>query len=204
MANVRNLGHRNEPPKMLKGRTLAEINRDRKKNGLVDPNDKSKKFYGVTSITIGVHPVNPRVIPGNNMVHPRGCTDNADFESCEATVSTSTKICKPSDYNKLSKNAKKEWDRFEKALIKHEQVHVADGLKLAQKFCDEVTAMTAKGKGGSMEEAAADALKNLNDALQKEYNSKAIELKVNAVLKARDVHTKHGRDVKAVLKTDVK
>ena len=29
-------------PKMLKGRTLAEIDKERQKHGLIDPNDKKK------------------------------------------------------------------------------------------------------------------------------------------------------------------
>ena len=36
----------------LRGATLADVDADRKRNGMVDPNDRSGRFYAATDVTI--------------------------------------------------------------------------------------------------------------------------------------------------------
>jgi hypothetical protein len=189
--------------KLLKGETLAEIDRDRKKNGLVDPNDKSKRFYGVTDVTIRLVPGDPRSLGAAEMLRNNvGVT--AKFNDCTAEVSAATTICKPKDFSKLSSDARKEWERFEKAVDGHEKLHVEDGKALAQSIVDEVISLNADGKGETIEEASAAAVWELEKLFNKKFGAGEIEKRINAEMKNRDGKDKHGEKAGAILKSSIR
>jgi predicted secreted Zn-dependent protease len=189
--------------KFLKGQTLAEIDRDRKKSGLVDPNDKSQKFYGVTDVTIRLVPGGPRSI-GAPTTLSHGTDVMVRLTECTAEVSAATTVCKPKDLSMLSGDARKEWDRFEKAVDSHEKLHVEDGKALAQSIVDEVISLNASGKGETIEDAYAAAVWELEKLFNKKFGGGEIEKRISAEMKNRDGKDKHGEKSGAVLKTSIR
>ena len=181
-------------PKKLKGATLAEVDVDRKKNGMVDPNDKSQKFYGATDVTIelkigtevwypgGMHILNFKVVLMPQLLAP------------EVIVSSVINVCVPDKLGGMSAKAKKEWARFYKALVKHEKEHVADGKKLAEEMLKEMAGLSVTLKSESVNEAhiKKESLKLLAAEATKKFGGGEIKKRVNERMKKLDSVNGHG------------
>ena len=180
--------------KKLKGETLAEVDKDRKKNGCVDPNDKSQKFYAVTAVTVELKIGTEVWYPGGMHILSHQIITNPQLSMPEAIVSAEIEVCVPDKLGSLSSAAKKEWKRFYQELLKHEKKHVADGVKVAQQMLNDLTALSVTMKTETVNEAAMkkEALKLLGKEAQRVFGGGEIEKRINAAMKKLDSQTGHG------------
>lgn len=178
----------------LKGASLAEVDKERKKNGCVDPNDRSEKFYAVTAVTVELKLGTEVWYPGGIHVLSHLIHSNPQLAAPEAVVSAEIEVCVPDKLSSFSSAAKKEWKAFYQALLKHEKKHVADGKKVAQEMLNELTALSVAMKTETVIEAAMrkEALKLLGKEATRVFGGGAIEKRINAVMKKLDSQTGHG------------
>jgi hypothetical protein len=180
--------------KPLKGDTLAELDKERKKNGMVDPNDKSQKFYAATDVTIELKPGADVWYPGSFHIINHKVLSNPQLLSPEVIVSAVITICVPSKLTKFSKEAKAEWKRFYKEVEKHEKEHVRDGKKLAETMLKEVTGLSVKMETETVNEADMRklAMKLLTAEMVRVYGGGAIADRVNKAMAKLDSVSGHG------------
>lgn len=185
----------------LAGKTLEEIDKERKKSGCKDPNSPGKRYYGLTEATIEVQPGEVGCL--NAMFLSRKAVATAKFFDVEVKYHGLTTICLPRDKSKLSGKAKAEWDRFEKEVVKHEALHYDDARVLAEDIAKEVMSLSATGKGDTIEDAGKDALWQLEKAYRKAFGGTELEKRINKAMKDRDAIDGHGSGSGAKLKTSV-
>lgn len=180
--------------KKLKGATLAEVDKDRKKNGMVDPNDKSQRFYAVTDVTIELKTGDEVWYPGGMHVLNFEVVTNPQLLKPEVVVSAVIEVCVPDKLNKMSAAAKAEWKRFYQEVLKHEKVHVADGKKLAQQMLDEMRRLSVTMRSESISEAKMrkQALQLLAKEAGKAFGGGEIAKRINEVMKKLDSVSGHG------------
>ena len=178
----------------LRGTTLAEVDADRKRNGLVDPNDRSGRFYAATDVTIEVRIGNEVWYPGGMNILRFKAHMNPQPLNPEVIVSATITICVPDKLNSMSSPAKAEWKRFYKAVEKHEKLHVADGRKLAEEMLKEMLKLSAHLETETVNEQLIkkEALLLLEKEAVKKFGGGEIEKRVNAVMKKRDSVDGHG------------
>lgn len=174
----------------LAGKSLADIDKERKTKGCKDPNSPGKRYYGLTEASIAVEPANIGAIAQNQLT--RGATATVKFFDVEVKYWGLTTICLPKEKSKLSSKATSEWDRFEKELIKHEKKHYDDAKDLATDMADEIMKLSASGKGDTIEDAGEDATKKLIELYKKKFGGGEIEKRINKAMKARDSIDGHG------------
>ena len=178
----------------LKGATLAEVDKDRKKNGCVDPNDKSERFYAVTSVTVELKLGTEVWYPGGIHVLSHLIHSNPQLMEPEVIVSAEIEVCVPDKLNSFSTEAKKEWKRFYTALLKHEKKHVADGKKVAQEMLKDMARLSVLMQTETVNEAAMrrEALKLLGKEATRVFGGGEIAKRINAAMKKLDSQTGHG------------
>jgi uncharacterized protein DUF922 len=188
--------------KKLKGDTLEEIEKNCRKSGGVDPNDKSRKFYAVTSVKVDLRTGEDVWYPGGMHILNRMIATTPRYEKPEAHVSSEIELYAPANLSKLSKDAQKEWKRFETDLRKHEIEHHKEGLKLAEKLVAEVKQVPVDMKTETLNEAAMkkEALRLLGKKFISTFGGGEIEKRVNAAMADLDRRTHHGG---VVLKTSI-
>ncbi len=188
--------------KKLKGDTLEEIDKQRKKNGAEDPNDKSQKFYAVAAVEIDLRTGADIWYPGGMHILSHMIHTTPKYEKPEAHVSTEIEIHVPANLGKLSKDAQKEWKRFEAALRKHEVEHHKEGLKLAEQLILEVKQLNVNMKTETSNEAALkkEAHRLLGKEFLGTFGGGEIKKRVNEAMHRFDKATKHGG---VVLKTSI-
>lgn len=180
--------------KKLKGETLEKVDKERKKNGCVDPNDKAEKFYAVTAVTVELKLGTEVWYPGGMHILSHQIITNPQLLEPEAIVTAEIEMCVPDKLNGMSSAAKKEWKRFYAALLKHEKKHVADGVKVAQQMLNDLTALSVMMKTETVNEAALkkEALRLLGKEATRVFGGGEIEKRINAAMKKLDSQTGHG------------
>lgn len=180
--------------KKLKGETLAEVDKDRRKNGCVDNNDTSQKFYAVTDVKIELKIGSEVWYPGGMNILSFKVHTNPQLLDPEVIVSAVITICVPAKLNKLSTAAKAEWKRFYTAVLKHEKEHVRDGKALAEQMLKEMRGLSVLMKTDTVDEAKMrkEALKLLGKEAVAKFGGGQIEKRINAVMSKLDSVSGHG------------
>lgn len=188
--------------KKLKGDTLAEVDKDRKKNGLEDPNDKSQKFYSVAAVTVDLQTGDDIWYPGGMHILNHKIHTSPQYYKPYANVSSVITICVPKNLAKMSAAAQKEWKRFETELRKHEIEHHQKGIELAAKLVHEVKSLHVPLQTENVNEAKmrAEAHRLLGKLFIKTFGGGLLEKRVNAAMADFDKKSGHGG---VVLKTSV-
>lgn len=178
--------------KNLGGETLAELDAERKKRGVVDPNDTSTKFFAAADVEIKANTGDTVWFPGtmqfvNHKVHAW-----AKYEKPTVSVRTVIEIVKPAKLSKMSKDEQKEWKRFEAALRKHEIEHHKKGLDLAQVILREIVEATTEVVTDdiSKKNMMNQAMIGLNWEVGRTVGN--VKDRCNAAMKALDKATNHG------------
>lgn len=193
-------------PKMtsyqVTGNTLKEVWDNVLKKGPKDPND-GKKVAALTATEIVVADRwDPELRRGS-------CLDNGKMEAVvgvknmSITVYGEIKMPKLGS-NKLSKSAKKEWDRFIKKLAAHEREHMDVTEKVAVEMSKVVMKMEGIGLGADDKKAFEAGKKAFLDAYVKAYGPKQLSKLIAEAHKKFDKATKHGANHGAVLNYDIK
>ncbi len=180
--------------KKLKGTTLAEVDKDRKKNGAEDPNDKSQKFYAVTAVTIDLQTGDDIWYPGGMAILGHMINTNPHYHKPFANMSSVITICVPKNLVKLSSDAQKEWHRFEAELRKHEIEDHQKGLALAEEIVKEVAGLDVLMKTETVNEREmrAEAHRLLGKLFTKAFGGGVLEKRINAAMARFDKATGHG------------
>lgn len=193
--NVRKGGVRTQTY-AVKGDSLADIWDYIKRRGPRDPND-GKRYSGLCRCEAALHP---------NSVKWEFATEQAGrkFESqiwmVKGKISYNCKITMPKlGRNSLSKDAKREWNRFVAAVGTHEQGHVKSYGKELKRIASEIEALKVSGTGRDENAAKRAAYQNYAGELSK------IDMtaRLNADAAKYDRKTKHGEKQGAKLKTDI-
>ncbi len=185
----------------VKGTTLQEVWDNIKKVGPKDPND-NKKVAALTETEI--------IISDRWDAEERGgkCLISGQMESwvgaknIAMTVTAAIKMPKLSG-NKLSKPAKKEWDRFIKKLEKHEREHQTVTAKLAKVMGDEIFKIQGVGVGDDEKKAFEAGKQDFITKYLAQFSGKKISERVTAEHKKFDKKTNHGAKQGATLNLDI-
>jgi hypothetical protein len=86
----------------------------------------------------------------------------------------------------LSDAAKNEWARFMKALVAHEDEHVADFGKEAGKIGADIDKLTATGKGADKKKAEKEALSAYTKSFTSKYSEAENDKRLGASADALD------------------
>jgi predicted secreted Zn-dependent protease len=163
------------------GDTLADIWKDIQKNG---PKYKSSARAGKTTCKINMDSSSSKI--------EFTTTEKKEFESeASMTKGTLTYDCtieapKLKSDEGLSDAAKKEWARFMKELLAHENEHVADFGKAAAKIGKEIDDLTATGKGADKKKAEKAALTEYTKVFTKQYSDAENDKRLAASADALD------------------
>jgi len=185
----------------VSGDTLKDIWADIEKKGPQDPNDK-KRVAAITSTEIAVSS------KWKEEVRDGKCMKDGSYQSVvgvkDMTMTLSSTIKLPSlGSHKLSKKAKKEWDRFSKKLEAHEKEHVAKAKKLAEQIAAEIMALTGVGVAASYEDSVAQGKASFLAVYSSLYNGKLLSARINGVHAEFDKKSKHGAKHGASLDTTI-
>lgn len=104
----------------------------------------------------------------------------------EVWIKSATFTCSPTiehpkltSDKKLSDKAKKEWKRFMSELLAHEKEHVAETVKAAKKFCDELADLVGKGTDADKEEAKKKARADHDKQKTKSYTDAELQKRLD-------------------------
>lgn len=117
--------------------------------------------------------------------------------------------CAPKNYRKLSKPAKKEWDRFFRELMRHEGQHFTDGIDLGRSLERDLKSCTVEVKIAEFDPSDRRSVLNAKKAaaplLIKKISdiAKGNKFWANAKRVAFDIMTKHGATTGARLDTSI-
>jgi predicted secreted Zn-dependent protease len=181
----------------IKGDTLADISAQIDKSGPKDPND-GKRYSGSCLCKADLDSKSTKM---DKTVEPKGDKFEAEMWMSGGTLSYACTITMPKlGSNKLSKDAKKEWDRFYKAVDTHENGHVTSYETELKALIKEIEAMRGKGNGSSEKDAVQAAFKNFAEQFKK------INLtdRLNQNAAAYDKKNGHGKTQGAVLDAKIK
>ena len=166
----------------VQGKTLKDIWVDIEKKG---PTDKrsGKKVAAYTECPVDV--------PKKNTFDGRLKEDKNKGEftvtiwikAAVLTMTGSIKMPNLASDKDLSPKAKAEWKRFMKALIAHENEHVAVSEKAAKAYAADVQALTGEGKDADKEEAKKKAAEDFE---KKRKKLKALPDRLNDANKKLD------------------
>ena len=164
------------------GITLQEIWDDIKAKG---PTTKAgKKVAGYTEA--------PVTLPGNFPLDGKIKKKKDEFEvevffkSVTMTMVPQMKVPQLSSDKDLSPAAKKEWKRFMKALMSHENEHVTVTENEAKKFGGEMLKLKGKAKGADKEKAKEEAAQALNKEQGKKHTDAKLQERLTKVNKGLD------------------
>ena len=181
----------------LTGATLADVVKEIDKKGPVDPNESTRysgKCLGRIDLTLTAADLDLAVTPGTTPVEVVAKLKSGGVvTSCEITLP------KLASLNKLSAAAKKEWERFAKAVSTHEDGHADAYFAEAKKLAAELDTISVTATGANEKAAKAAATKALLDALKARYGGSTLTDRMKAVAKAYDAKTKHGESQGAKL-----
>lgn len=174
----------------VKGNTLKDIWTSIQKTGPKDPND-NKKVVALTASTIIVADKWDSEMRGGKSLTNGNHQVIVGVKNMSMTVEGTIKLPKLGS-SKLSKSAKKEWDRFMKKLIAHEKEHVAKTKTLAEQMGKEILKIQGTGEGATQEDAYAQAEKACLDNFLAQYSGPKIAKRVAEMHKKFDKASAHG------------
>lgn len=87
---------------------------------------------------------------------------------------------------KLSKGARKEWARWLKELTAHEDLHVAEAVKVAEACAEELSAMKGTGQGKTKDAAIAAAVKDFVRKYDAAFGGTKVSQRIEKAHKALD------------------
>lgn len=183
------------------GNTLKEVWASIEKKGPKDPND-NKKVAALTETTIIVADKWDPEIRGGR------CLTNGKTETRigvkNMSMKVEGKILMPKlGGNKLSKAAKKEWDRFIVKLAKHEVEHLDITAQVAKTMDDEIMKIEGFGLGDDDKKAFAAGKAEFLKIYIATFGGKKVSERITAASKKFDKSTRHGAKHGAVLNLDI-
>jgi len=185
----------------VKGDTLKDVWANVLKVGPKDPND-NKKVAALTETTITVADKWDAETRGGRCLTTGKIETVVGAKNMSMKVEGSIKMPKLGA-NKLSKAAKKEWNRFIGKLDKHEREHMVVTEALAKTMGDEIMKIEGLGLGDDEKkafEAGKGAFLKLYVA---SYNPKKISTRITEAAAKLDKSSKHGAKHGAVLNFDI-
>ena len=181
----------------VKGDTLADISAQIDKSGPKDPND-GKRYSGSCKCEADLDSKTTKM---DKTVEPKGDKFEAEMWMSGGTLTYTCKITMPKlGSNKLSKDAKKEWDRFYKSVETHENGHVTSYETELKAVIKEIEAMRGTGNGPSEKAAVQAAFKDFAGQFQKI----SLTARLNKNAAEYDKKNGHGKTQGAVLNTKIK
>lgn len=185
------------------GKSLADIDKDIKKKGPVDPNE-GKRYAGsclcTVSLSISDSDVALEITPESSPVEARA--QLAEGKGSVTSIPTITLPKLASDKG-LTDEAKQEWKRFVGATRLHEDGHASSLYRMVVDIAGTIAGMSATATGANEKEAKKAALKALYGKISESYGGSTLADMVNADIKAYDAKTSHGASEGAVLKTSI-
>jgi predicted secreted Zn-dependent protease len=166
----------------VSGDTLADIWSDIQKKG---PKHKGAVRAGKTICKVNMDAASSKI----EFTTTQG---NKEFESeAKMTKGTLKYDCtiqtpKLKSDKTLSDAAKKEWARFMKELVAHEDEHVTDFGKEADKIGGEIDKLTATGKGADKKKAEKEALSAYTKVFTSKYSEAENDKRLAASADALD------------------
>lgn len=185
----------------LRGKTLAEIDKEIDTKGPRDPNESARyagSCLGKIDLVIGSNDLSFETQAGKSPLEVKATLKGGTLTStCQMTLPklASEKVLTPA--------ALKEWKRFRAATERHEDGHADSYFALAETLAGEASELSAVGKGKDEKAAKADAQKAMLELLKKTYGGTVLSDRIKAAAKAYDKKTNHGVSQGAVLKTSI-
>jgi predicted secreted Zn-dependent protease len=166
----------------VSGGTLADIWSDIQTNG---PKHKGAARAGKTTCKVNMDSASSKIefttTQGSN-----GYESEAKMTKGTLKYNCTIQVPKLKSDKALSDAAKKEWARFTKALVAHENEHVADFGKEADKIGGEIDKLTAKGKGDDKKKAEKEALSAYTKSFTSKYSEAENDKRLAACADALD------------------
>jgi predicted secreted Zn-dependent protease len=160
----------------VSGDTLADIWADIQKNG---PKYKGASRAGMTICKVMMHSPSSKIgfktEEGSN-----GFESEGQMIKGTLIYDCAIKTPKLKSDKGLSDAAKKEWARFMKELIAHENDHVTEFGNEATDIGKEIEDLTANGKGADKKKAEKDALAQYTKVFAKQYSTAEIDKRLAA------------------------
>ncbi|MEM6619135.1 MAG: DUF922 domain-containing protein [Pseudomonadota bacterium] len=183
------------------GDTLKAVWANVEKKGPKDPHD-NKKVAALTESKITISDKWDAELRGGKSLTSGQHEHLVGIKNMTITVTGSIKVPKLGS-NKLSKAAKKEWERFSKKLLEHEKEHITVTEKVANDLAKEIMALVGTGQGANAKDAFKAGRLDFVKKYQKAFSGKLIEARIAKASVALDKHSKHGAKHGAVLNLDV-
>ena len=174
----------------VSGNTLKDIWADIEKKGPKDPND-NKKVAALTETAIVVADKWDPEIRGGRCLTNGKTETRVGVKNMSMTIEATIKMPKLGS-SKLSKTAKKEWDRFVVALDKHEREHQDVTAKLAKTIGDEIMKLEGVGLGDDDKKAYQAGFDDFLKIYVAGYSDKKNSERIVAESKKFDKSSKHG------------
>jgi len=160
----------------VSGDTLADIWAAIQKNG---PKYKGTSRAGMTTCKVNMNSSSSKIDftteEGSN-----GFESEAKMTKGALTYDCAIKAPQLKSDKGLSDDAKKEWARFMKELIAHENDHVTEFGKEATDIGKEIEDLTANGKGADKKKAEQDARAQYTKVFTKQYSVAEIDKRLKA------------------------
>jgi predicted secreted Zn-dependent protease len=166
----------------ISGDTLADIWSDIQKNG---PKHKGAARAGKTTCKVNMDSASSKI----EFTTTQGAKEfESEAKMTKGTLKYDCTIQAPklkSD-KALSDAAKKEWARFMKELLAHEDEHVTDFGKAADKIGSEIDKLTATGTGADQKKAEKEALNAYTKVFTTKYSEAENDKRLAASADALD------------------
>lgn len=107
------------------------------------------------------------------------------------------------DARRLSRNARREWDRFMDCLKVHELSHIPPFQEELERIIQEVCQVTADGRGPNLQQASRQANNQIVQTVNHRFGGRVMRNRLNNIAAAHDQSTGHGRTQRAVLDTSI-
>ena len=174
----------------VSGNTLQDVWASIEKKGPKDPND-NKKVAALTETTITVADKWDAELRGGRCMTSGKMEARVGVKNMTMTVEGAIKMPKLGS-SKLSKAAKKEWDRFIKKLEAHEKEHVTETEKLAEQMGKEIMKIEGVAEGDDDKKAFEAAKQAFLKEYLKQFSGALIAKRVTEIHTKFDKSTKHG------------
>src|SRR5262245_59958632 len=155
----------------VSGSTLADIWTDIQKKG---PKYKGASRAGMTTCTVNMDS-SASEIEFTTTQGKTGFESEAKMTKGTLTYDCAIKVPKLASDKDLSDDAKKEWTRFMKELVAHENDHVTEFGKEATKIGKDIDQLTAAGKGADEKIAEKAANTEFTKVFNKQYSKAEID-----------------------------
>jgi predicted secreted Zn-dependent protease len=186
------------------GENLKDILAYMKRKGPLDTND-NKRVAALTETRVHVDTAGAKFEPDGD---PESTDDGgkkvrAKFKKLEVEVTASVTFPKLKSPSKLSKAARKEWDRYLKCLGDHEKRHLVMVVSDITALVAELSALRGEGSGPDLASAAKAATHDLFGKLNARCGGTLLEDRQRKIHEHYDHSTGHGAREGAVLDTSV-